>query len=541
MERDDSRRMRCAHGRSFCASGNIAGMTQPLHDLLIAAGLPCPVGAEAVAITGITDDSRQVHPGSLFVAYKGVEADGHKYIPSAIQRGAAAIVAERDWKPDNDPSAPHHPSPASIVVADGRRSFAWLSAAWHGFPSRSMTVIGVTGTDGKTTTSNLIFQILKAAGVRAGIISTVNAVIGDAATDTGLHVTTPDADELQGYLAQMREAGMTHCVLEVTSHGLAHHRVDGTQFDVAVVTNITHEHLDLHGSREDYRAAKARLFEMAEAHVLNVDDDFSFSHLAKLPAKKRILYSREIQPHGNYDGAWLFSSQVDHAAGIIDAIVCRPDGERSPLSLKMQLIGDYNVSNVLAAASAALAIGLPAEAIQAGIAALEGIPGRMQRIDLGQPYLAVVDFAHTPNALESCLKALRRITAGRLICVFGCAGERDREKRFLMGKVAAALADVVIFTAEDPRREDITDIFAEMQRGADAASPQRAQILKVADRGMAIQQACGMAAAGDTVVACGKGHEQSLCYGRVEFAWDDREAMRVAIRGDVMPLGPALA
>lgn len=523
-------------------------MTRSLHELLTAAGVPCPSGAENIAIAGITDDSRQVQPGSLFVAYKGVEADGHKYIPNAIQRGAVAIVAERDWRLEIGDSMPTPQSPISslqtpmtLYAVNGRQTFALLSAAWHGFPSRSMTMIGVTGTDGKTTTSNLIFQIFKAAGVKAGMISTVNAVIGEAAMDTGLHVTTPDADELQGYLAQMRDAGMTHCVLEVTSHGLAQYRVDGTQFDVAVVTNITHDHLDLHGTRENYRAAKARLFEMAKAHVLNVDDDFSFNHLVTLPAEQRIFYSRETQPNGNYAGWWLYPPRIDHAAGFIDAYAFRANGECLPLPLKTQLIGDYNVSNALAAAGAALAIGLPVEAIQAGIAALEGIPGRMQRIELGQPYLAVVDFAHTPNALENCLIALRRITKGRLICAFGCAGERDREKRYKMGRTAAELADVAIFTAEDPRREDINDIFAEMQSGADDAQPKRADIIKIAERGAAIQHACAMAQAGDTVVACGKGHEQSLCYSKTEYAWDDREAMRFAIRGEAMPLGPALA
>jgi UDP-N-acetylmuramoyl-L-alanyl-D-glutamate--2,6-diaminopimelate ligase len=519
-------------------------MTRTLHDLLSAAGLPCPAGAENISITRITDDSRQVQPGSLFIAYKGVEADGHRYIPSAIERGAAAILFENEWSIENEELRTSIfailNSQFSIPVPNGRRAFALLSAAWHGFPSHSMTMIGVTGTDGKTTTSNLIFQILKAAGVKAGMISTVNAVIGDAALDTGLHVTTPDADELQGYLAQMRDAGMTHCVLEVTSHGLAQFRVDGTQFDVAVVTNITHDHLDLHGTHENYRAAKARLFEMAKAHVLNVDDDFSFHALVALPAQQRVFYSRETQPHGNYAGWWLHPPRVDPAAGAIDAYAFKAGGERLHLPLKTQLIGDYNVSNALAAAGAALAIGLPVAAIQAGIASLEGIPGRMQRIELGQPFLAVVDFAHTPNALENCLIALRRITPGRLICAFGCAGERDRDKRYKMGRAAAELADVAFFTAEDPRREDIQEIFAEMQRGADDAQPSRAEIIKIADRGQAFQQACAMAQAGDTVVACGKGHEQSLCYGKTEFAWDDREAMRFAIRGQAMPLGPAV-
>jgi UDP-N-acetylmuramoyl-L-alanyl-D-glutamate--2,6-diaminopimelate ligase len=511
-------------------------MPKTLRQLLDSALLPCPPDTPDVEITGITNDSRRVEPGFLFVAYKGVEADGHTYIPQAIERGAAAVVAESNWQSVIDASVIANYQ-LSITVSNSRRAFALLCAAWHDHPSRSMTLIGVTGTDGKTTTTNLLYSILNAAGIKAGMISTVNAVIGDEVLDTGLHVTTPDADALQGYLAQMRDAGATHCVLEVTSHGLAHHRVDGCDFDVAVVTNITHEHLDLHGSREVYRAAKARLFEMAGTHVLNVDDDYSFTHLVKLPAERRVFYSRETQPSGNYDGRWLYPPRVDHATGRIEAYAFRHDGERIALPFKTNLTGDYNVSNVLAAAGAALAIGVPVEAIQQGIASLQGIPGRMERIDCGQPYLAVVDFAHTPNALESCLIALRRITPGKLIVAFGCAGERDREKRYLMGKAAAEQADIAIFTAEDPRRESIEAIFAEMDRGAADAQPMNAEVMHIAGRGEAIRQACSLAQAGDTVVACGKGHEQSLCYGATEYAWDDREAMRRGIKGERLELG----
>lgn len=514
--------------------------TKRLSSLLEAIPAPCPADAEHIAITGITDDSRRVQPGNLFVAYAGVEADGHAFIPDALRRGAAAVVCERPWRAareGNDLRSPDSQPQPSILVPNARRAFALLCAAWHDFPARDMAVAGITGTDGKTTTTNLLFSILKAAGHKAGMISTVNAVIGDQMLDTGLHVTTPDADDVQRYLAQMRDAGTTHCVLEVTSHGLAHYRVDGTDFDVAVITNITHEHLDLHGSREAYRAAKARLFEMAPVHVLNADDEFSFSYLVRLPAERRIFYSRETQPNGAYADLWLYPPHVDHATGRIEAYAFKRGGPPLALTLKTHLLGDFNVSNILAAAGAALAIGVPVEAIQAGVAALHGIPGRLERITEGQSYLAVVDFAHTPNALVNVLMTLRRITPGRLIVVFGCAGERDREKRYLMGKAAAELADVAVFTAEDPRRESLAAIMAEMERGAADARPARAHILKIAERGEAIRQACALAQAGDTVVACGKGHEQSLCYGTTEYAWDDREAMRCAIRGEVLELG----
>jgi len=500
----------------------------PLRQLLAAAGLPMPETDADPLITGVTDDSRRVQPGNLFVAYAGVVHDGRDYVPQALAQGAAAVVLEGD-------SQMALPVPW-VAVPNGRRAFALLCAAWHGFPAREMTLIGVTGTDGKTTTVSLIFHILQAAGYRTGLISTVNAVFGDQVFDTGLHITTPDADEIQGYLAQMRTAGITHVVLEVTSHGLAQHRVDGCDFDAAVITNITHDHLDLHGTREAYRAAKGRLFEMSPLHVLNVDDEFSFSYLARLPARRRIFYSREVQPNGYYDDWWLYAPRADGISGHIEAYAFRHARPPLPIPLKTSLVGDYNVANILAAAGAALALGIPMAAIQAGVAALRGIPGRMERIDEGQPYLAIVDFAHTPNALENALRTARSLTAGRVIVVFGCAGERDTLKRFPMGKVAAELADIAIFTAEDPRREPLAAIFAEMDRGAEAAQPRRAQIMHIPHRGEAIRQACMLAEAGDVVIACGKGHEQSLCLGVTEHPWDDREAMRRAIRGERLEL-----
>jgi len=495
----------------------------PLRQLLAAAGLPAPETGNDPPITGVTDDSRRVQPGNLFVAYAGVARDGHAYIPQALARGAAAVILEDARQAP--PSAPW------MAVPNGRRAFALLCAAWHGFPARAMTLIGVTGTDGKTTTASLIFHILQAAGLRAGLISTVNAVFGDHVLDTGLHTTTPDADEVQTYLAQMRTAGITHAVLEVTSHGLAQHRVDGCDFDIAVITNITHDHLDLHGTREAYRAAKGRLFEVAPLHVLNADDEFSFSYLARLPARRRVFYSHEVQPNGYYADWWLYAPRADGAGGQINAYAFRHASAPLPIPLQTSLVGDYNVGNILAAVGATLALGTPVGAIQAGVAALRAIPGRMERIDEGQPYLAIVDFAHTPNALEHALRTARGLTDGRVIVVFGCAGERDALKRFPMGRIAAELADIAIFTAEDPRHEPLTAIFAEMDRGADAAQPRRAQIMHIPQRGEAIRQACALAEAGDVVIACGKGHEQSLCFGAVEYPWDDREAMRRAIHG----------
>lgn len=503
-------------------------------DQLLAA-LPEPHFGPRLEIAGITDDSRQVKPGWLFVAYRGVEADGHKYIPDAVRRGAAAVVCERPW-PDDDARA----QIPRFLVPNGREAFAWLCAAFRGFPGRSLVMIGVTGTDGKTTTTNLVFNILKAAGIRAGMISTVNAVIGERVLDTGLHTTTPDADEVQEYLAAMRDAGLTHCVLEVTSHGLAHYRVDGCDFDVGAVTNITHEHLDLHGSREAYRAAKGRLFEMlgaprddgrrsalkpaARAAVLNADDPYSFDYLRAMPVARRLAYSLADER------AEVFASDVAHEPGAMRIDVRTPDGA---IRASSALIGDYNASNILAAVGVGVALGLPADAIERGVASLGGVPGRMERIDAGQAFTAIVDFAHTPNALDQCLRSLRRIARGRVICVFGCAGERDRAKRPMMAAAAAQLGDVAVFTAEDPRRESLDDIFAQMDAGVAAlpAAARRAAIHHIRDRAEAIRFACAMARAGDVVVACGKGHEQSMCFGTTEHPWDDRTAMREAIGG----------
>ena len=481
-----------------------------------------PTAAEGLQITGVTDDSRQVQAGNAFVAYRGIGADGHHYIPDAIKRGAAVIVCERDWNAGAILATP------IVRVRDGREAFAWLCAAWHDFPSRRMSMIGVTGTDGKTTTSNLIFKILKAAGLSAGMISTVNAVIGTQELDTGLHTTTPDADEFQGYLAQMRDAGMTHGVLEITSHGLAQHRVDGTAFSIATITNITQDHLDLHGTHEAYRTAKGKLFTLARKHVLNADDPFSFNYLWQMPAEARVIYTRQpaMAPRANQTSDnWIVATHVEHQPAAMQLQVVTPAGE---LDIATSLIGDFNVSNILAAIGTATLLDIPAQHIQAGIAALQGIPGRMERIDGGQDYLAVVDFAHTPNSLDNCLRTLKQITPGKLIVVFGCAGERDAQKRPLMGRIAAEQADVVVLTAEDPRRESLDAIMDEVEAGARAIQSET-KITRVADRGDAIRLACSLARAGDTVAVCGKGHEQSMCFGTTEVPWDDREEVRKVV------------
>jgi UDP-N-acetylmuramoyl-L-alanyl-D-glutamate--2,6-diaminopimelate ligase len=502
-------------------------------------------------ITLITTNSHQVVPGALFVAYPGVVVDGHRYIADAIKRGAVAVIGERSLtaadaestdlstkiSADSVLSAVQVPY---LKVRDGREAFAWLNAAWYGFPARQLIMIGVTGTDGKTTTSNLIHAILTAAGIQAGLISTVNAVIGHRVLDTGLHTTTPDANDVQRYLAEMVAAGMTHCVLEATSHGLAQHRVTGCEFDIAVVTNITHEHLDVHGSLEAYRAAKGMLFTslaaskdkgLRKAAILNRDDS-SHSYLRDWIENPANCGERcpEIITYAIHESAQWNALDIDYGAAAIHFTTI---GAGRSIEIATPLVGEYNVSNCLAAIAATTdGLGVDLHAAQSGIAALKGIPGRMERIDEGQDFTAIVDFAHTPNALDRSIAAARTMTDGQVIVAFGCAGLRDREKRTLMGEVAGRAADKIIVTAEDPRTESLDEIMAVTAQALIAQDRvEGVDFWRVPDRGEALAFACTLATAGDVVLACGKGHEQSMCFGEIEYPWDDRLALRAALSG----------
>ncbi len=488
---------------------HLAGVAPPAHDVDISAP--------------VTERAQDVRPGGVFVARAGAVADGHALIPLAVANGAAAVVGERPADRVDCP-VPY------AWVPDARAALGPLAAAYHGFPSRRLVVVGVTGTDGKTTTVTLLYHILRAAGLRAGMISTVGAVMGGREAETGLHVTTPGAPEVQGYLAEMVRAGLSHCVLEATSHGLAQGRLEGVDFDVAVLTNITHEHLDYHQTWEAYREAKARLFwslsrsaakpDQPKVAVINADDP-SADYFLRIPAERRLTYSALSS------GADVTASDIVHA----------PDGLRfsaGGLAIRSPLVGLYNVSNLLAAIAAALALGVPSEAIRQGIRDAPPVPGRMERIDEGQDFLAVVDFAHTPHSLRQALQTARTLIApgGRVICVVGSAGLRDRAKRRLMAEAAAELADITLLTAEDPRTESLDAILAEMALGCQRGGGVEGRtFFRVPDRGEAIFRAVQMAGPGDIVISCGKGHEQSMCFGEVEYPWDDREAMRAALRG----------
>jgi UDP-N-acetylmuramoyl-L-alanyl-D-glutamate--2,6-diaminopimelate ligase len=408
-------------------------------------------------------------------------------------------------------------------------------------------VIGVTGTDGKTTTTNLLHQILLAAKIKAGMISTVNAVIGDDVLDTGFHVTTPDAHDVQRYLARMVDAGLTHVVLETTSHGWAQHRVDACEFDIGVVTNITHEHMNEHGNYENYRAAKARLFSSLETTlkkpqgnprlgVINHDDAKSFDFLNDFIKVNKLNY-------GLGADADIRAVDISYSPSGIHFTAQSKDFH---VDVTSRLVGAFNVSNCLAALTVAVyGLGIMPDIAAQGIASLEGIPGRMERIDLEQNFTAIVDFAHTPNALKSALEAVRPMTKGRVICAFGSAGLRDKEKRRMMAETSAELADLTVLTAEDPRTESLEGVLEEMAAGARSRGGIEGETFwRVPDRGGAIRFALKLARPGDIVLSCGKGHEQSMCFGAQEFLWDDRTAMRAAlseylgIEGPKMPYLP---
>jgi UDP-N-acetylmuramoyl-L-alanyl-D-glutamate--2,6-diaminopimelate ligase len=478
-------------------------------------------GSAEAEISGVVHDSRMVKGGEVFVAIPGLSHDGHQFIPQAVERGAAAVVGEK--------AIPDLPVPY-VQVRDSRQALAILSAAFYGHPGRKLRVIGVTGTDGKTTTVNLIHSILEAAGYKAGMISTVNARIGDRVYDTGLHTTTPEAPDVQFYLAEMVKAGAQYAVLEATSHGLHQHRVTGCEFDVAVVTNITHEHLDYHQTYEAYRESKAILFRslstsfrkpgVPKVAVINADDS-SAPYLLSIPADVYITYG--LGPQAN-----VRAEEIQADFDGLSFKVLFPGGE---LKVESRLVGMFNVYNILAAAAAALSQGLPPDAIAEGVRRVERVRGRMERVDLGQDFTVIVDFAHTPRSLEEALKTCRPWTKGRLVVVFGCAGLRDRAKRPMMGEIAGRLADLAVLTAEDPRTEDVNEIIRQIAEGCQRAGRREGEgYVAIPDRREAIEWAIANAQPGDLILITGKGHEQSMCIGTVEYPWDEFEAVRSALK-----------
>jgi UDP-N-acetylmuramoyl-L-alanyl-D-glutamate--2,6-diaminopimelate ligase len=486
-----------------------------------------------IEVAALITDSRQVVPGALFVALRGTTFDGHDFISDAVSQGAVAIMGE---EPDQSLGIPY------IRVPNSREALAKLAATWHGNPSRNLVVIGVTGTDGKTTTANILYQILQEADLRVGMITTVNVVIGEKTLDTGLHVTTPDSLEVQMYLAQMVSEGITHCVLEATSHGLAQHRVAACNFDLAVVTNITHDHLDYHESQEAYRDAKGMLFTWLEHSIIKPGgpiktailnrDDSSYEFLNRITSVRQISY-------GISQGADVVG---DGVVADLEGLSFLIHGREYSVQVRCGLIGAYNVENCLAAFSAAVhGLGISPEVAVGGIAKLKRIPGRMEVIDVGQSFTAIVDFAHTPNSLRRALETARSLTEGKVIAVFGSAGLRDREKRRMMAEISTNLADLTVFTAEDPRTESLDAILEEMAAGAKShGGSEGTTFVRILDRSEALRYAVRQAQPGGLVISCGKGHEQSMCFGELEYPWDDRIAFQAALTEYLGVEGPEM-
>jgi UDP-N-acetylmuramoyl-L-alanyl-D-glutamate--2,6-diaminopimelate ligase len=473
-------------------------------------------------VTGIALNSREVKPGDLFVCIPGIpglQADRHAYIDDAVQAGAAALVVERDVTA----------AVPTIQVPDARYALALMAAHYHGYPSAELRLIGVTGTNGKTTTSHLIEAVLAHAGHRTGLMGNMGTLIAGTLHPTTLNTQTPDT--LQANLRRMREHDADYAVMEVSSQGLDMGRVLGCDFHTAVFTNLTQDHLDYHGTMERYLAAKGQLFaglgnafplepQKRKFAVLNADDE-AFGYLRGLTAAQVITYG------------------IEHAADVrAEDIRLTAKGTTFTLRsyagdmpMELRLVGKFNVYNALAAIAVALTEQVPLATIREGLAAITGVPGRMEVVDAGQDFLVLADYAHSPDGLDNALSTLKEFAEERIITVFGCGGDRDRTKRPLMGQLAAHYSDWVILTSDNPRSEDpeaiLTDIEQGMPTSADAST---CVYERIADRRQAIERAVELAEAGDIVIIAGKGHETyQIIQGHTQH-FDDREEARDAIR-----------
>jgi UDP-N-acetylmuramoyl-L-alanyl-D-glutamate--2,6-diaminopimelate ligase len=483
-----------------------------------------PAALAPIAVRAVTDDTRQVRPGDLFVAVRGGHVDGHDFVGEASAAGAVAAIVERPLPELGLPQ----------LVVD--RSLAALAdaAAWsYGNPSHELGVVGITGTDGKTTTSFLAVAALEAAGLSAGLVGTVETKIGASREPNPEHMTTPGAPELQRALRAMVGAGNAAAVVETTSHGLAADRVRGIAYDVAILTNLSHEHLEFHGTWEAYRDAKLSLFERLavsernprkagpawpKTAVVNVDDPTAglFVGVAQEAGARIVTYGTDA-------AADVRATRSEEDARRLRVAYDAPSG---PGTLELRLAGRFNVHNALAVVALGEALDLDPVAVRAGLETVEGVPGRMERVDAGQPFAVVIDYAHSPASLEAVLGILAPVAAARggsLIAVFGSAGERDVEKRPMMGRIAAEHARLVIATDEDPRGEDRETILDEIARGAESAGRRRGHdLLLIADRPAAIAAAFERARPGDVVLLAGKGHERSIIGPGGPVAYDER-------------------
>ena len=487
-----------------------------------------PAALGRLSVRGLSFDSRRARRGGLFVAVRGAHVDGHDYLPQAAAAGAVAALVER---PVPEAAIPQ------LLVDRAQSALATAAAWWYDDPSRGLDVVGITGTDGKTTTSFLAVAALEAAGVSTGLVGTVDTRIGDVREANPEHATTPEAPVLQAALRAMAAAHNTAAVIETTSHGLALERVGGVAYDVAILTNLSHEHLEFHRTWEAYRDAKLSLFERLRAGpsnprkhwpksaIVNADDPSAglFAGVAQEAGARIVTY-------GTDPAADVRATRVEEDSSGLTVEVAAPSGAAV---LGLRLAGRFNVHNALAVVALGEAIGLDPVAVRAGLEQVVGVPGRMERIDAGQPFGVVVDYAHTPASLQTVLDLLAPVAAargGELIAVFGSAGERDTAKRPMMGRIAGERARLVVVTDEDPRGEDREAILDEIAVGAEAVGRRRGHdLLLIADRAAAIQAAFERARPGDVVLLAGKGHERSILGPDGPAPWDEAAAARDAL------------
>jgi len=463
-------------------------------------------GDPDTSVSEVTHDSRRTAPGTLFVAIQGQATDGNQFVEAARRKGAVAVCSQQEPRGEG----------AWVRVADAREALAVLSAAVLGDPALALDLVGVTGTNGKTTTSYLVDAAVRAAGESCGLVGTVEYRVGNRVAESVR--TTPESSDLQALFREMKDAGCRRAVLEVSSHSLALKRVYGLAFKVAAFTNLTRDHLDFHGDMDGYFAAKRTLFDSLlreDGHaILNLDDDRA-QELRK--ASRAAVWTYSIsQP-----AADLFAEDVRLTLDGTRFLARTPQGA---LAIETPLLGLFNVQNTLAALGSALALGLPPEAVQRGITGLRGVPGRMERIVAGQDFTVIVDYAHTDDALKNLLETVRGLRPRRVITLFGCGGDRDRSKRPLMGTVAARLSDVVVLTSDNPRSEPPEAIIDEIRRGIPAA--RAADTLVLPDRREALARALELGREGDVVVLAGKGHEGYQVLRDRSVPFDDRQLAR---------------
>jgi UDP-N-acetylmuramoyl-L-alanyl-D-glutamate--2,6-diaminopimelate ligase len=469
----------------------------------LVAGLPGArvVGDGAVEVASLEYDSRKVEPGSLFFCVVGEKVDGHEFGARVVEEGAAALVVEREL---TELAVPQ------VVVPSSRAAMAPLAARFWGDPTAQLRVVGVTGTNGKTTTAFLVREILQAADFRCGLLGTVKQVVGGVEKEVVR--TTPEAIELQATFRQMLEGGDEACAMEVSSHALSLHRADAIHFEVVLFTNLTQDHLDFHADMEDYFLAKRKLFEMdPTVRIVNVDD----------PYGRRLADEFECVTFSSE------GTEADYSAREVEFDALGASFSLGAMRLRTALPGHFNVANALGAFAVAEAMGIGGDIAAAGLARAARVPGRFEPVDEGQDFGVIVDYAHTPDSLENVLRAARRITKGRVISVFGAGGDRDRDKRPKMGRAGAELSDLTVITSDNPRSEDPATIVSEVASGAEGAK----ELEVVVDRREAIALALSHAQPGDTVVIAGKGHEQGQEFedGR-KIPFDDREVAREEIR-----------